>query len=92
MSDTSPLPPASANERPLSTGEWFVTILVLALPIIGLVMHFVWAFSDGNVSRRNFCRAALLWFAVGIALGVLALITIVVFFGGIAALAHHAGR
>jgi ABC-type lipoprotein release transport system permease subunit len=87
MSDTSP-----SNERPLTTGEWFVTILVLALPIIGIVMHFVWAFSDGNVNRRNFCRAALLWFAVGVALGILALITVVVFFGGLAALAHHGGR
>lgn len=90
MSDTAS--PSASNERPLSTGEWFVTLLVLALPIVGLIMHFVWAFGDGNLGRRNFCRAALLWLVVGIALGLLALITIVVFFGGIAALAHHAGR
>lgn len=89
MSDTAT---TSSNERPLTTGEWFVTLLVLALPIIGIVMHFVWAFSDGNVGRRNFCRAALLWLAVGVALGILVLITVVVFFGGLAALAHHGGR
>lgn len=88
MSETA----SPSNERPLTTGEWFVTLLVLALPIVGLVMHFVWAFSDGNVGRRNFCRAALLWLVVGVALGLLTFITIVVFFGGIAALAHHAGR
>lgn len=88
MSDTA----SPTNERPLSTGEWFVTLLVLALPIVGIIMHFIWAFTDGNIGRRNFCRAALLWLAVGLVLGLLAFITVVVFFGGIAALANHAGR
>jgi hypothetical protein len=74
-------------EKPLSTGEWFVTLLVLALPLIGLIMHFVWAFGDGNVGRRNFCRAALLWVAVLFGLGCLALIGFLVLGGTLAALA-----
>ena len=63
----------SESARPLSTGEWFVTILILGLPVVGIVMHFVWAFSDGNIGRRNFCRATLLLLAIvlGIALMVL---------------------
>ena len=72
-------------EKPLTTGEWFVTLLVLALPVVGLVMYFVWGFGTGNVSRRNFCRAALIWLAIGLGLAVLAMITILIFGGTLAA-------
>jgi len=62
------------NNRPLTTGEWFLTILILGLPLIGIVMYFVWAFTDGNLGRRNFCRATLLWIAVLVGLGIVVLL------------------
>jgi hypothetical protein len=71
-------------EKPLTTGEWFVTLLVLALPIVGLVMYFVWGFGTGNVSRRNFCRAALIWLGIGLVLAVLTMIAILIFGGTLA--------
>lgn len=78
-------------EKPLTTGEWFITLLVLALPVIGLVMHFVWAFGGGgNIGRRNFCRATLLWIAVMLCLGLLAFIGFLLLGGTMAALASHA--
>ena len=54
------------DTRPLSMGEWALTILALLLPCcIGEVLYIVWAFSKkGNVNRRNFCRAALIIMAV----------------------------
>ena len=59
----------SENSRPLTVGEWFVTILVLALPLINLVMYLYWAFAEGvNENKRNFCRASLLWFVIGFGL------------------------
>jgi hypothetical protein len=74
-------------EKPLTTGEWFVTLLILALPIVGLVMYFVWGFgTTGNVGRRNFCRAALIWLGIGLALGILTMIAILIFGGTLAAL------
>jgi hypothetical protein len=72
-------------EKPLTTGEWFVTLLVLALPIVGLVMYFVWGFGTGNVGRRNFCRAALIWLGIGLGLAILAMIAILIFGGTLAA-------
>ncbi|WP_414661606.1 hypothetical protein [Horticoccus sp. 23ND18S-11] len=75
-----------AVEKPLTTGEWFVTLLVLGLPLIGLVMYFVWGFGAGNVGRRNFCRAVLLWLAIAFTLGVLTLIGFLIFGGTLAAL------
>jgi hypothetical protein len=77
-------------EKPLSTGEWFVTLLVLGLPLVGLVMYFVWGFGPGNLGRRNFCRAALLWLAIMAALAVVALIAFVIFGGTLAALINQA--
>jgi hypothetical protein len=79
-------------EKPLSTGEWFVTLLVLGLPLVGLVMYFVWGFGPGNVSRRNFCRAVLLWLAIMLALGLMALIAFVIFGGTLAALINQASN
>lgn len=65
---------APDHNRPLTTGEWFLTILIIALPLIGIVMQFVWAFSDGNLGRRNFCRASLLWLAIALVLSLITLI------------------
>ncbi len=75
-----------AVEKPLTTGEWFVTVLILGLPIIGLVMHFVWAFGAGNISRRNFCRAVLLWMAIAFGLAVIVLMAFLILGGTLAAL------
>lgn len=83
MSDNAPV------EKPLTTGEWFVTLLVLGLPVIGLVMYFVWGFGAGNMGRRNFCRAALLWVAVAIVIAVLAMIAFLVLGGTLAALGNR---
>jgi chromate transport protein ChrA len=80
-------------EKPLSTGEWFVTLVVLAIPVIGLIMHFVWAFGGGtNLGRRNFCRAFLLMVAVLFCLGVLTLVGFLLLGGTMAALLNNAHR
>jgi fatty acid desaturase len=78
------------TEKPLSTGEWFVTLLVLALPLIGFIMYFVWAFGSGNLGRRNFCRAALLWLVVVFGLCFLAVAGFLLLGGTLAALTHAA--
>ncbi len=68
--------------RPMTVGEWFVTLLVLALPLIGVVMYLYWAFADGvNENKRNFCRAGLLWFAL-----MVGLFMMMMMLGGFAAL------
>jgi hypothetical protein len=78
------------TEKPLTTGEWFVTLLILGLPLIGLIMYFVWGFSDGNLGRRNFCRAALIWGLIFIGLGCISLVLFLVLGGTLAALGHAA--
>ena len=82
----------STTEKPLTTGEWVVTHLILMIPLVNIVMHFVWAFTDGNISRRNFCRARLIIAAVVLGLAMLVGLGLLIFGGllaGFASSSHH---
>ncbi len=48
------------NDEPLSVGGWIGTLLVMCIPIVRLVMIFVWGFGNGNTSRKNFAIAYLI--------------------------------
>ena len=53
----------------VTIGDWFVTILITAIPLVGLIMLFVWAFSGGtNLNKANWAKAALIWAAIAIVL------------------------
>jgi hypothetical protein len=68
--DQQNLPGVIRNE--VSIGEWMVTLLITALPLIGLIMLFVWAFGDGtNLSKKNWAISMLIWYAIGIVLVIL---------------------
>jgi hypothetical protein len=65
---------SGVDTRPLTVSEWFVTILILALPLVNIVMYLYWAFAEGvNVNKRNFCRASILWAIVGLVFGAILL-------------------
>jgi hypothetical protein len=58
--------------EPVKVGDWFVTILITAIPLVGLIMLFVWAFGSGtNPNKANWAKASLIWCLVGIVLGIL---------------------
>jgi hypothetical protein len=58
--------------EPIKVGDWFVTILISAIPLVGLIMLFVWAFGSGtNPSKANWAKATLIWYVVAIALVVI---------------------
>lgn len=49
----------------MSMGDWLITVLLLLIPCVGIIVYFVWAFGkNGNVNRRNFCRAYLIYWAI----------------------------
>ena len=73
----------------MSVKDWFLTLLITYIPLVGLVMLFVWAFdSNTNVNKKNFAKASLLWMLVGIAL---ALIIFVLFMGAFLSLLGTSG-
>lgn len=61
--------PLAPEQSPLTTLEWMTTLIILMLPVINLVVAFIWAFSSTvNVNRRNFSRATLALAAIGLGL------------------------
>ncbi|WP_412848866.1 hypothetical protein [Brevibacillus sp. 179-C8.2 HS] len=53
----------------MSVKEWLITFLILMVPIVNLVMYFVWAFGgEGNLNRKNWAKASLLIMGIGIGL------------------------
>jgi len=67
--------------RPMTVGDWILTELILMIPVAGLVMLFVWGFSDAtHPSKKTLCRSLLILLAFGLGI----LIVFIVFFGGLA--------
>jgi hypothetical protein len=53
----------------LSVKDWIITILIAAIPLVGFIMLFVWAFgSNENPNKSNWAKAALIWTAIGMVL------------------------
>jgi len=64
-------PSSGGQSTVVSMVEWLIYLIVAAIPIVGLVMCFVWAFRGGNLNRRNYFRAALIFMAALIVLGII---------------------
>ncbi|TAM94181.1 MAG: hypothetical protein EPN40_12035 [Rhodanobacteraceae bacterium] len=80
---------AARESSPVSLGDWILTLIVLAIPIVGLVMLFVWGFSSGtHPSKQNYCRAVLIFALIGFVL-----VFLFAIMGGFAAMfaMHNAG-
>jgi hypothetical protein len=59
------------NQRntPLSVGGWIGTLIVMAIPLVNIIMTFVWAFGKGNIGRKHYCIAVLILALISIAIG-----------------------
>ncbi|MGI5878595.1 MAG: zinc ribbon domain-containing protein [Christensenellales bacterium] len=72
----APPPRHDDLSAPLRTGQYIGMLLLLAIPIVNIVMLFVWAFSsDVNLNRRNYARAILILMAIS--LGIMFVVLIV---------------
>lgn len=79
---------SSTTQAPVqSTKDWVITLLISYIPLVGLIMLFVWAFgSSENPNKANWAKATLIWYAVIAVLFVLLWGTIIAaFLGGAAA-------
>lgn len=65
--------PAAADlNAPLTTGQFFLMDLICCIPLVGLIMYFVWAFgSNANANRRSWARAKLIWVLISTVLSIL---------------------
>ena len=54
----------------MSVGAWLITLLITSIPILNIIMLFIWAFSGNKDERENYSKAALLWMLICIILTV----------------------
>lgn len=55
-----------------TTGQWVLNLFLVAIPIIGLILLFVWAFgSNTPPSKQNWARANLIWILIAILLSII---------------------
>lgn len=56
------------NQNVIPPIKWALYIFVASIPLIGLIMLFVWGFSNDNkVNRQNWAKGMLIIIAVAIA-------------------------
>lgn len=48
-------------QEPLKLGDWIVTLLLQMIPCVGTIMLFVWAFGKGDISRKRYAQATLIF-------------------------------
>ena len=74
----------SENNRTLDIKEWALTIFIASLPLIGIIMLLIWAFSeDTNIHKKNWAKGNLILFVIGF----LVVISFLFLFGGLAIIA-----
>ena len=64
--------------RDMSVKDWLITMLIMIIPIVNIVMLFIWGFGNPD-SRRNYARATLIWMAISFVL-------LIIFYGALFAL------
>lgn len=68
---TPPYQPPYQQNNSLSVGEWLLTFIIIAVPCVGLIMLFMWAFGNEGEPRKNFARAYLIIMLISIVLGII---------------------
>lgn len=61
---------ASKTSNEMTVGDWLITMLIMIIPIVNIVMLFVWGFGNAD-PRRNYARASLIWMAISIVLAII---------------------
>jgi len=63
------------ENKQMSVGDWVITMIIASIPLIGIIMLFVWAFgSDTNLSKKNWAKAILIFFGIIIVIYILILL------------------
>ncbi|MBR6697753.1 MAG: hypothetical protein IKL73_05735 [Lachnospiraceae bacterium] len=69
--------PVTNLEEPVSLKEWIITLLLLMIPVVNIVLMFVFAFNkDEKKSKSNFFKAYLIFTGVALAIYLIFLIFI----------------
>lgn len=66
-----PAPMRPSNDT-LTVKDWIITILLTAIPVVNIIMLFIWAFGTSAApAKANWAKASLIWMLIGIVLSIL---------------------
>ena len=69
---------STQNSQILNYKQWALTIFITGIPVVGIIMLLVWAFSeDTNIHKKNWAKGNLLLMLI-----VLIIFTVFIFFFG----------
>lgn len=61
----SPPPVDNRDTTPLSVGQFMLIELLMMIPLVNLILLFVWGFGGGvNVNRKNYALSKLIWLII----------------------------
>jgi hypothetical protein len=67
-------PPAYSGQpgsEPLRVGQYIGMLLLMCVPILNIILLFVWSFGGSvNLNKKNFARASLILGAIGLILSI----------------------
>ena len=53
------------NNDVITTGDWVIVYLIMGIPLVNIIMLFVWAFGGGTpASKANWAKASLIWLVI----------------------------
>ncbi|MFS4494113.1 hypothetical protein [Maribacter sp. 2308TA10-17] len=57
------------ESKVVSVKEWLISLIITVIPVVGIIMLFVWAFGERtNPNKANLAKAFLLFHIIAIAL------------------------
>jgi hypothetical protein len=72
---TPPQPAAYSGQpgtEPLRVGQYIGMLLLMCVPILGVILLFVWSFGGSvNLNKKNYARAMLIVCAIGLILSII---------------------
>ena len=79
---------APVNNAVVTIGDWLITMLLSAIPLVNIIMIFVWAFgSNTPISKANWAKATLIFMLIATVLSVVVMVvfaaTLLPFLSGI---------
>ena len=67
---TQPVAPMIQPKEKLTVGQWVLTLFLMMLPLVNIIMPFVWAFGGNKDERENWAKATLVWWLIGFIIAV----------------------
>lgn len=60
------------NKSVVSIGDWIITMIIMAIPLVNIIMLFVWAFGSNTAeSKANWAKASLIFAVLGIIISII---------------------